>query len=151
MKSIIFWDMTPCSLLSYNRRFGGTYRLHLQERRNNFSKNQQASSHSGSRISQAIQRRATGWTAGVRFPREAKDFSLLRTPQTGSGAHPASYSKGSGGSFLGPKRLGLEANHSPPPNAEVKNGGAVPPLRHTSLWRRAKLIKRRDNFTFTLT
>jgi hypothetical protein len=29
MKSIIFWDMTPCSPLSYNRRFGGTYRLHL--------------------------------------------------------------------------------------------------------------------------
>jgi hypothetical protein len=27
MKSIIFWDMTPCSLLSCNRRFGGTYRL----------------------------------------------------------------------------------------------------------------------------
>jgi hypothetical protein len=38
MKSIIFWDMTPCSLLSCNRRFGGTYRLHLQGRRNNFSK-----------------------------------------------------------------------------------------------------------------
>jgi hypothetical protein len=30
MKSIIFWDMTPCSLLSCTRRFGGTYRLHLQ-------------------------------------------------------------------------------------------------------------------------
>jgi hypothetical protein len=30
MKSIIFWDVTPCSLLRYNRRFGGTYRLHLQ-------------------------------------------------------------------------------------------------------------------------
>jgi hypothetical protein len=27
MKSIIFWDVTPCSLLSCNRRFGGTYRL----------------------------------------------------------------------------------------------------------------------------
>jgi hypothetical protein len=26
-KSIIFWDRTPCSPLSYNRRFGGTYRL----------------------------------------------------------------------------------------------------------------------------
>jgi hypothetical protein len=26
MKSIIFWDMTPCSLLSPNRHFGGTYR-----------------------------------------------------------------------------------------------------------------------------
>jgi hypothetical protein len=38
MKSIIFWDMTPCSPLSFNRRFGGTYRLHLQGRRNKFSK-----------------------------------------------------------------------------------------------------------------
>jgi hypothetical protein len=41
MKSIIFWDVTPCSLLSFNRRFGGTYRLQLHGRRNNFSKNQQ--------------------------------------------------------------------------------------------------------------
>jgi hypothetical protein len=38
MKSIIFWDMTPCSPLSFNRRFGGAYRLHLQSRRNRFSK-----------------------------------------------------------------------------------------------------------------
>jgi hypothetical protein len=38
MKSIIFWDMTPCSLLGFNRRFGGTYRLQLQGRRNRFSK-----------------------------------------------------------------------------------------------------------------
>jgi hypothetical protein len=41
MKSIIFWDVMSCTLLSCNRRFGGTYRLHLQGRRNNFSKNQQ--------------------------------------------------------------------------------------------------------------
>jgi hypothetical protein len=27
MKSIIFWDMTPCSPLSFTRRFGGTYLL----------------------------------------------------------------------------------------------------------------------------
>jgi hypothetical protein len=27
MKSIIFWDMTPCSPSSFNRRFGGTYHL----------------------------------------------------------------------------------------------------------------------------
>jgi hypothetical protein len=27
MKIIIFWDMTPCSPLSFNRRFGGTHRL----------------------------------------------------------------------------------------------------------------------------
>jgi hypothetical protein len=42
MKSIILWDMPPCSLLSCNRRFGGTCRLHLQGRRNNLFKNQQA-------------------------------------------------------------------------------------------------------------
>jgi hypothetical protein len=36
MKSIIFCDMTPCSPLSLNQRFGGTYRLHLQGRRNKF-------------------------------------------------------------------------------------------------------------------
>jgi hypothetical protein len=38
MKSIIFWDMTLCSPLSYNRRFGVSYRLHLQGRRNRFGK-----------------------------------------------------------------------------------------------------------------
>jgi hypothetical protein len=38
MNSIIFWDMTPCSSSSFNRRFGGIYRLHLQGRRNKFSK-----------------------------------------------------------------------------------------------------------------
>jgi hypothetical protein len=31
MKSKTFWDITPCSPLSVNRRFGGTYRLHLQQ------------------------------------------------------------------------------------------------------------------------
>jgi hypothetical protein len=34
LKSIVFWDMTPCSQLSVNRCFGGTYRLYLQGRRN---------------------------------------------------------------------------------------------------------------------
>jgi hypothetical protein len=29
LKSIFFWDMTPCSALSGTRRFGGTYHLHL--------------------------------------------------------------------------------------------------------------------------
>jgi hypothetical protein len=33
----------PCSPSSFNRRFGGIYRLHLQGRRNKFTKNQQAS------------------------------------------------------------------------------------------------------------
>jgi hypothetical protein len=32
LKSTIFWDITTCSLLNVNRRFGETYRLHLQGR-----------------------------------------------------------------------------------------------------------------------
>jgi hypothetical protein len=43
MKSIVFWDMTPCSPSSFSRRIGGTYHLHLQGQRNQFSKNQRAS------------------------------------------------------------------------------------------------------------
>jgi hypothetical protein len=30
IKSAILWNMTPCSQLKVNRRFGGTYRLYLQ-------------------------------------------------------------------------------------------------------------------------
>jgi hypothetical protein len=36
---------------------------------------------------------------------------------------------------VGVKREGLEAEHSPPSSAEVRNGGAIPPLLHTFLWR----------------
>jgi hypothetical protein len=38
----------------------------------------------------------------------------------GSGAHPASYPKGTGGSFPGGKELGHEADHSPPASAQFK-------------------------------
>jgi hypothetical protein len=38
MKSTIFWDTTPCSPLSVNRRFGGISRLHLQGRKTKLSK-----------------------------------------------------------------------------------------------------------------
>jgi hypothetical protein len=30
IKNTVIWDITPCSLLKVNRRFGRTYRLHLQ-------------------------------------------------------------------------------------------------------------------------
>jgi hypothetical protein len=35
---------------------------------------------------------------------------------------------------LGVKQLGCEAGHLPPSSAEIKNGGAVPPLPHISSW-----------------
>jgi hypothetical protein len=40
VKSCIFWDVTPCSPLKLNRRFGGTCRLHLQGRRISQARNQ---------------------------------------------------------------------------------------------------------------
>jgi hypothetical protein len=40
MKSTIFWDITPCSPLSVYRRFGGTYRLHLQGQKISSARNQ---------------------------------------------------------------------------------------------------------------
>jgi hypothetical protein len=45
---------------------------------------------------------ATGW---VRFP-AVHDFSHLHSVQTDSGAHPASYPRGTGGSFPGGKAAG---------------------------------------------
>jgi hypothetical protein len=47
-------------------------------------------------------------------------FLFLHVVQTGSGVHPTSYKMGTGGSFPGVKRQGREAEHSPPPSAEVK-------------------------------
>jgi hypothetical protein len=57
---------------------------------------------------------------GIRFPAEARNFSLPHHVQTGSGAHSASYPMGTGGSFAGVKRPVREADHLPPYSAEVK-------------------------------
>jgi hypothetical protein len=59
---------------------------------------------------------------GVRSPAGAKDFSSSLCVQTGSGAHPASCTKGTGDPFSGGKaRPGRDADHSPPSSAEVVN------------------------------
>jgi hypothetical protein len=56
----------------------------------------------------------------VRFPAEAKGFSSSLYVQTGSGAHPASCTMGTGGPFPGAKvRPRRDADHSPPSSAEV--------------------------------
>jgi hypothetical protein len=57
---------------------------------------------------------------GVRVPAETKDFSSILCVQTGSEAHPASCTMGTGGPFPGRKaRPGRDADHSPPSSAEV--------------------------------
>jgi hypothetical protein len=55
-----------------------------------------------------------------RFPAGAGNFSLHHCVRNGSGSHSASYPMGTSGSFLGVKRPGREADHSPPSSAEVK-------------------------------
>jgi hypothetical protein len=97
----------------------------------------------------SVQRQATGWSARVQFP-AVQYFSFHRSVQTGSGADPASCPMGTVGSFPGVKRQGREAVHSPPSSAEVKNGGAVPPLPRMPSWYSAKLNKHGDNFTFIM-
>jgi hypothetical protein len=72
---------------------------------------------------------------GMRFPAVARGYSTLHSVQTGSGAPqpPSQWVP----SALSPrvKRPRSEADLSPKSSAEVKNGGAIPPLPHTSLWR----------------
>jgi hypothetical protein len=73
-----------------------------------------------------------GWTAGVRFPAGTKDF-LFSTA-----SRPAlERTKPSIQRVLGVKRPGRDDNQSLPSSAQVKNGGAMPPLPHTSSWRGA--------------
>jgi hypothetical protein len=52
--------------------------------------------------------------------------------QTGSGAHPISYSMDTGGSIPWIKLEGRGADRSAPSSVKVKNGGAIPPLAYTS-------------------
>jgi hypothetical protein len=65
---------------------------------------------------------ATGWTterSGFES-RKGQELLLLHVVQTGSGVHPTFYTMGTGSSFPGVKRLGREADHSPPTSVEVK-------------------------------
>jgi hypothetical protein len=78
-----------------------------------------------------------GLRAWVRFPAGRINFSLFHRVQTGSEAYPTSYSTGTGAFFPVIKRQGRDADHSSPSSAEVKNGGAILPLPHTSSWHSA--------------
>jgi hypothetical protein len=72
-------------------------------------------------VAQSVQCLTTDWMTGVRSPTETEGFYSNLCVQTGSGAHPASCTMGTGGSFPGGKaRPGRDADHSPPSSAEVK-------------------------------
>jgi hypothetical protein len=62
------------------------------------------------------------WMAGFQFPAGTRDCSLPYSVWN----PPSLLSNGYRG--FGVKRPGREADHSPPSSAEVRNGGAIPPL-----------------------
>jgi hypothetical protein len=78
---------------------------------------------------------ATDSAVEVRSPVNVRNFYLLHSTQLSMQLVPFALSPRL-------KRPGGEAHHSPPSSAEIKKGGAMPPLHHTSF------IKHRDNFTF---
>jgi hypothetical protein len=65
-------------------------------------------------VAQSLYCLTMDWTTGVRSPTEAEDFSSSLCIQTGSGAHPASCTVGTGGLFPGSKvRPWHDADYSP--------------------------------------
>jgi hypothetical protein len=71
-----------------------------------------------------------GRGVGVQFPVEASDFSLHHNVQIGCGAHPASYTMGTGAISPEVKWQG-HGVHSPPSSADITNSGPIHPLPHT--------------------
>jgi hypothetical protein len=71
-------------------------------------------------IAESVQRRATCWTAGVRFPTGPNNH-LLHSVCTGFGAHPVSTPMATEGFSPRVKPPGHEADHPPPLSADVKN------------------------------
>jgi hypothetical protein len=68
----------------------------------------------------------------VRFPAGAGNSSLHHRVQTGSGAHPASYPMGTGGSFPGINGRGLKLTthlHLVPRSKEEWSYTSTPPIR----------------------
>jgi hypothetical protein len=57
----------------------------------------------GAGVAQSVWCLTTNWTARIRSPTEAKEFSSSLCVQTDSGAHPSSCPMGTGGPFPGEK------------------------------------------------
>jgi hypothetical protein len=78
------------------------------------------------------------------------NFSFHHRVQNGSGAHPASYPMGIGGSFPGGKAAEREADHSSPSSAEVKNRWSYTSTSGARLHGVVLSDKHRDDFTLPL-
>jgi hypothetical protein len=91
----------------------------------------------GAGVAQTVQCLATDWTIEVRSPAEAKDFSSNLYVQTGSEAHPASCTMGTGGPFAGVKRgrgVTLTTHPHIVPRSRMRRYTSSPPKRLHGLW-----------------
>ena len=86
-----------------------------------------------------------GWSARSSRSRRDKKLSLPGTVQTGSGAHPASYSMGTVVLSRVVKRSGREIDHAPASSAQVKNGWSYTSRLPTRLH-----VVGKDHFYFPL-
>jgi hypothetical protein len=99
-----------------------SYTFHLRNYVTNFDKTRYCG-FTGVRDSSVGE--ATSYELDVRGSTHSRgDFSVLHSVQNGSEAHLASYPMGTGVKAAGA--------YSSPLGADVKNGGATPPLHHTS-------------------
>jgi hypothetical protein len=65
----------------------------------------------------------------------SKRVFFIQKLLAGSGVHPpSSYPMGTMGFSMEIEQLGCEFDYSHPLSAEINNGGAIPPLSHTSSW-----------------
>jgi hypothetical protein len=69
--------------------------------------------------------------SATRLEGDLSKYSDWLWAPTGSEAHSTSYPMRTGGSFWRAKRPGRKAYHSPPPNADVKDGEVILPFSHT--------------------
>jgi hypothetical protein len=90
----------------------------------------------------------TSYALGGRGSIHGKVFSTVYRPALRPTQPPIQRVPGALSS--GVKRQERKANHSPPSSAEVKNGGAIPPLQHTSSWNISAVKYNRYKAMFTL-
>jgi hypothetical protein len=86
------------------------------------------------------------WGFVIWFPAGIRDFSLLQSIQTISGAHPASYWIDAGTLSPGVKQQQRETAHSPPSTAKAKNVWG-----YKYIWPTCLHSVHRDNFTLCST
>jgi hypothetical protein len=130
------WDRSFSKFLSFPCECHSTVAFHTQNNRPFGGRSSETTSHpidinmnnrstvaeQGSSGSIVSDYRLDDRAIRVRSPAGEKDFSSNLHVQTGSGAHPASCTMGTGGPFpRGKARPGRDADHSPQSSAEVKN------------------------------